>query len=215
MTIAQQDSHVAAPVGGRAAPLWEYAASQMERGRASQDKRVPGWLAAARRGVNCHAGEEPAMWPLYRSRDVDSATESGRVFEAEHICLVLFAFHQQSKDESMHVRSAPWAAALRRLRASDRFRDREGALDAKVYAAATSTNLGELQHHLRAIVTLLRAENIGFNYTALLDDLITWQRPGGPDSVRRSWGREYYRRTAKATGDATNAESTAIADNQQ
>src|SRR5699024_5412955 len=102
-----------------------------------------------------------------------------RALDAEHVCLVLFGFHQQSQSEPMHMSGRSFASALNALRRTERFRERESALDSRVYAAATATSIAELQAHLRMLISLLRTESIGFDYTGLYQDILRWQRPGG------------------------------------
>lgn len=183
-------------------PLWEEWASLWPK-----DPRRRQWLAEARRGAGKRAGTVPAMWPLYRASNDAHGGTADMIFEAEHICLVLFGFHQQSKDVAVHTGKAAFPTALQRLRESPRFHDREKALDAKVFAAATSTTLDELQQHLRSLIALLKTEDLGFDYTRLLADLTTWQLAGGADQVRRQWGRAYYQRR-KATTTAASPSTT-------
>lgn len=149
-------------------------------------------LAALRRGAGRPPGSVPEMWPFYRVRDDDS-DEPSRQLEAEHLALTLFGFHQQSEHTVlMHRAGVPIGTALRTLRASDRYRERTESLDKRVAAAATANSFAELGWHLRTLVTLLKNAELGFDYTLLTRDLIIWQCPGGPDRIRRSWGRDYF-----------------------
>lgn len=183
-----------APVPGeKAVPLWERWSRESER-----SPRPARWLAEVRRGGGKKAGSVPALWPLYqqhqfRGEDFDDDLE----LTADHICMVLFAIHQQSQHDPMHRRTVTFGTALRRLRGSDRFRDRESALDARVYAAATASGVAELETHLRSVIRLLKDEGIGFDYSSLYRDLVEWLRPGGADRVRQRWGRDYYWRPPK------------------
>ncbi|MFF2653166.1 type I-E CRISPR-associated protein Cse2/CasB [Streptomyces sp. NPDC058045] len=47
----------------------------------------------------------------------------------------------------------------------------------------------------------LRREAVPLDYGLLAEQLHTWQRPGGPQSVRCSWGRSYLARRP-ASGDS-------------
>lgn len=182
-------------------PLWE----RWNRERPESPRRAR-WLAEARRGAGKEAGTVPVVWPLYQGHEFRGHdAHDDKQLQADHICLVMFAFHQQSHDDPVHRPGVAFGVALRKLRESTRFRERETALDAKVYAAATATSLFELQSHLRALAALLKAENIGLDYGRLYRDLVTWQQPGGADRVRQSWGRDYYWRPAK---DASPSVST-------
>lgn len=181
------DNGAATPTGA-ALPLWERWSREPKTSR-----RRDRWLAEARRGAGKEAGTAPALWPLYREHQFHGGNFDDDIeLQADHICLVLFAFHQQSQSDPVHRQNTTFGAALRRLRSSDRFRDRESALDARVYAAATAIGMAELETHLRSIVRLIKDEGVDFDYTSLYRDLVDWQRPGGRDLVRQRWGRDYY-----------------------
>jgi CRISPR type I-E-associated protein CasB/Cse2 len=149
-------------------------------------------LAALRKGAGRPAGSVPEMWKFYRVQD-DSGSQPSHQLQAEHLALTLFGFHQQSLHTLlMHHRDLRFGSALRTLRASDRYRERTDSLDKRVAAAATADSLSELGWHLRSLVSLLKDAGLGFDYTRLTGDLTTWQRTGGPDQVRRGWGRDYF-----------------------
>lgn len=148
-------------------------------------------LAALRRGAGRPAGSVPQMWRFYTAGDTGGKDPSPGL-NAEHIALVLFGFHQQSEHRLMHSSRRSFARALRDLRGSKRFNDREPALDAKVSAAATATSIGELGWHMRGLVALLKDAEISFDYSALVTDISMWQQPAGQARVRRRWGRDYY-----------------------
>jgi len=171
-------------------------------------------LAALRRGANRLPGSVPAMWRFYAAPDGDGPSP-GPELAAEHHALVLFGLHQQGVREPLaHDPGRTIGTALRELRRGPRYRDRETSLDARVAAAATATTLDELAWHLRALVRFLRDEAIGFDYTGLWRDLVAWQQRGGPERVRRRWGRDYFawgeRPAPAATGDTEeeNGETT-------
>jgi len=79
-------------------------------------------------------------------------------------------------------------------------------------AVMTASTFDEAVHHLRGLVTQLRAENVPLDYGMLADDLRTFQFPGGGDAVRRRWGRQYYQLRPE-TGD-TKATRTAATQHQ-
>ncbi len=147
-------------------------------------------LSAMRRGAGREAGSVPEMWRFY-SVPSDGLWASPALV-AEHHCLVMFGFHQQSQDRLVHQSGLTIGKALRRLRRSERFRDRTEALDARVAAAATATSVDEVASHLRGLIALLRDEGIPLDYTGLWRDLRSWGRPGEAERVRRSWGRDYF-----------------------
>lgn len=196
------------PVSG--IPLWvRWTRVHRQNPRSPQLAR---WLAEARRGAGKKPGTVPALWPLYREHrfqgdDFDDDFE----LQADHVCMVLFAMHQQSETQPTHRPGVRFGSALRELRNSDRFRDRSESLDARVYAAATATGIGELESHLRSVIALLKTENIGLDYDRLYRDLVQWLWPGGADGVRQRWGRDYYWQPAKKSnsqGSSSSSSST-------
>lgn len=175
-------------------PYWaKWSASESNSDPGAAGPRLPPGedLTALRRGAGRPAGSVPQMWQFYTAGDTGGVEPSADL-TAEHIGLVLFGFHQQSENRLMHSPSRKFARALRDLRGSERFHDREPALDAKVAAAATATSIGELGWHLRGLVALLKDADISFDYSSLVADLATWQHPTGQARVRRRWGRDYY-----------------------
>ncbi len=194
------------PVSG--IPLWvRWTRVHRQNPRSPQLAR---WLAEARRGAGKEPGSVPALWPLYQEHrfygdDFDGDLE----LQADHVCMVLFAMHQQSENQAMHRSGVQFGEALRALRNSERFRERAEALDARVYAAATATGIGELESHLRSVTALLKAEGIGLDYGLLYCDVLQWLRPGGATGVRQRWGRDYYwQPSKKSRPEATASLST-------
>jgi hypothetical protein len=69
----------------------------------------PAALAACRRGLGKRPLDVPAMWPYLSSvLDAVPETRAGRraIEEACHQALALYATHQQSRPDPMHVRAA-------------------------------------------------------------------------------------------------------------
>lgn len=147
-------------------------------------------LARLRKSLSHEPGSVPAIWELTTADlpgqvDGDDPTPEER---AAHVTLTLYAVHQQAKTKPMHVRGTGFGKAVRRLAAGDR----EAAVRRRLDAVATATSFAEAAHHLRALITQLRSAEIPLDYGQLADDLLRFQRPGGPETVRRRWGRQYY-----------------------
>ncbi|WP_239336515.1 type I-E CRISPR-associated protein Cse2/CasB [Frankia sp. CiP3] len=145
-------------------------------------------LAALRRGVGREPGSVPSMWQHYTLLTADGGI-SARL-RAEHAALTLYAIHQQSQPKSVHDAGIGVGKAVQMLRASEKFS--VDAVDRRFNAAATATSLDECAYHLRGLVRQLRQISQPLDYTALLDDLIDWQRPERIGRVRRDWGRQYF-----------------------
>lgn len=150
-------------------------------------------LAQLRRGV----GRPVDAIPEILGYIVDPAAPQPRSDDptpnelAIHAALTLYALHQQSQSERMHVVRTPFGTALGRLR----FRDGEENLGVvrRFQAMGTSETFDEVIQHARSLVTLLRSGPHGFDYGRFTDDLVAFQHPGRVDSVRLRWGRDFYR----------------------
>lgn len=116
---------------------------------------------------------------------------------AAHVALTLFALHQQSKPGPMHRPGTGLGSALRRLH--DGPDPVPEPVQRRFRVLGTADGVGELTHHLRGAVQLLRVKDIGLDYGLLADQLVNWQWPGGADRVRLRWGREFYRTDRNTT----------------
>ena len=154
-------------------------------------------LAKLRRGIGKPPGSMPEIWKVtleglpdgLLSKDGAPTTSEWAV----HTVLTLYALHQQGKDlqkSPMSCENVSLGCAIRRLVKSE---EDEPRVKRRFDAAATSDNLEEFSHHLRGLVQLLKAEDIPLDYPALTKDLYWFQIPETRDSVRLSWGQDFYR----------------------
>ncbi|MEU0738731.1 type I-E CRISPR-associated protein Cse2/CasB [Streptomyces sp. NPDC006134] len=155
-------------------------------------------LAALRSGLGEEAGTVPAMWTFYRTRMGSELRTRGaltRDLVAEHAALTLFGIHQQGRNQSMHAPGTSPGAACRLLLARNKNMDRT-ALEKRLGALITSLDTGELTHHLRSLVPLLRQADIGLDYTLLRRALRDWDDPKRPDAqsrIRNAWDHDFRR----------------------
>jgi CRISPR system Cascade subunit CasB len=205
----------AAP-GPRQAPLGPVGTAvherikHLQRGYLDDRSEAVGALARLRRGVGRPAGEIPDLWgligtdPLYEQYERGELTEDAlrRAEEAAHAAVTLWSLHQQSHHTArMHRRPGPeLGAAVRRLAPAAEIDEPTRKRFVRAGTAATPVVLAA---RLRDLVLLLRREAVPLDYGLLADQLCTWQRPGGPQSVRRSWGRSYLAAHRPAPGDGT------------
>jgi len=161
------------------------------------ESEVRATLARLRRGVGKAPGSMPALWGVTMDgmpEELVSNSESPTYGEwATHTALTLYALHQQGKDikgQGMHMEGAALGASLRKLIKDDAD---EVRVKRRFDAAATSEDLGEISHHMRGLVQLLKAQGIPLDYPALAEDLYRFQTPEARDSVRLKWGRDFYR----------------------
>ncbi|MFJ3642874.1 type I-E CRISPR-associated protein Cse2/CasB [Streptomyces sp. NPDC090108] len=155
-------------------------------------------LAALRSGLGEEAGTVPAMWGYYRTTMGSELRAKGaltRDLIAEHAALALFGLHQQGRKQSMHTPDASPGTACRLLLARNKNTDR-AALERRLGVLLTSLDTGELTHHLRSLVPLLRQADIGLDYDLLRKALRHWDDPKRPDAqsrLRSTWDRDFRR----------------------
>lgn len=164
-------------------------------------------LARLRRAVGKPPGWDPELWELTLA-DVpgrigsDAPTTQER---AVHTAITLYAVHQQSRPETMHVRGYGLGRSVCLLASATQA---ESAVRRRFDAAATATSFDEVVHHLRGLVTQLRSHRVPLDYGQLADDLLQLQDPRKVDAVRLRWGRQYYRvdrdEAPGAPADSTN-----------
>ncbi|MGW2161605.1 type I-E CRISPR-associated protein Cse2/CasB [Nonomuraea sp. NPDC001699] len=161
-------------------------------------QRPPGEdLAAFRAGLGRPAGTVPALWPYYTSPIDDRLAQQGKVsaeLTAEHAALALYGLHQQSRPEPMHRPNVRLGQALRQLRKendNDKGFGRE-AVDRRVNATASATQVSAFLNHLRGLISQLRTVGQPLDYDLLLTDILGWQRPDTRQVARRTLGLDYY-----------------------
>ncbi|SON62626.1 CRISPR-associated protein Cse2 [Mycobacterium simulans] len=161
-------------------------------------------LAKLRRALGKTAGSVPEIWE-YTIAAVPEALQSvgdepSRAEQAAHATLTLFAVHQQSMSGPAHVHGVPLGRAVGCLaRGGERS---EKAVTRRFMAVATASSIDEILVHVRGLVAQLRAARHGFDYARFADDLLGLLNPQRSESVRRAWGREFYRFKA-VEGDTT------------
>jgi CRISPR system Cascade subunit CasB len=156
----------------------------------------------------------PVMWP-YLAPVLDAIPEAQagrRAIEAAcHHALALYATHQQSRSQPMHVRDPAGrrdslGRACRQLSAELTRRGRSDAgVTRRFQAGATADSVEELTGHLRGLIPQLRENTVPLDYVQLAQDLASWDRPVTRAWVRRRWGLDFYRR--EASGNDQNEEN--------
>lgn len=153
-------------------------------------------LAALRRAVSKQPGSVPDIWAITIDGIPEDLPSWRRVREetAVHVALCLFAIHQQSRPQLMHVQGRGFGAAVRQL--AEGQRGDQDVHETPVYrrfvATSSATNIQATLTHVRGLVTQLRARELGFDYGAFADDLYRLQDPRSIADVRRRWGRDFH-----------------------
>ena len=166
--------------------------------KSTNDSAARATLAKLRRGIGHNPGELPEIWGEYLLGMPEELLGRGSEIScaewAVYTSLTFFAFHQQGKDrksQPMHCAGISLGtAAARLIHKEDEDRER---ISRRFYPAATATDMIELNHHLRGLVSLLRSEDIPLDYARLASDLFLFQSPDFADSIRLRWGEDFCR----------------------
>ncbi len=160
-------------------------------------------LAVLRRST-AGVGSEPEAWEVAFA-DVPAALvgRDDHPSPAElalHTSLAMFAVHQQSSRHRMHQPGVGLGDAVRRLHGATA----AGSTISRFKALGSASSWDETVHHLRSLVTQLRADQISLDYGLLARDLYRLQDPRTSAAVRRRWGRDLHRESASdSTPDST------------
>lgn len=189
----------------------------LQRRVLANDAGAVAMLARLRRCDPAEVGAEPSVWQVTLGDLPDalvqvngSRTEQPTYAEqALHAALVLYALHQQSKDEGVHHPGVLFGRAvgdLARRRAVDE--ELDSATVARLHQAALASTFEGHVHHLRGLIQLMRAEQpaIGLDYGLFAIDL--WQLASPFSDSHRvvaRWGRDLHHRPKKS--DPTNEET--------
>lgn len=163
----------------------------LDPGRGSARASAVATLARLRRGIGKEVGALPDLWEVLAGlpgelRDDGRPTWQER---AAYTAITLYALHQQSKSEPMHVPGRRLGEALRELRKSS---PSEDPVRRRFLALGTAQSFTETVYHVRGLITLLRSHSIGLDYGSFADDLY-WLQTTRADRVRLQWGRDFYR----------------------
>jgi CRISPR system Cascade subunit CasB len=132
---------------------------------------------------------------LLDTRKADTATDEEH---AVHDAVSLYALHQQSRRERMHIDGRGLGRAVAEL---VRVSDGPDGVRRRFAALGTASSYHESIHHLRGLITMLRGQQIPLDYGLLAEDLCTLRRPGGRQRVQAIWGREFFRSRPHDTTD--------------
>lgn len=173
-------------------------------------------LARLRRAVAVSPGSAPDVWAdtiAIVPESLSGTSEVPTVAErAGHTAITLFAVHTQGGRGAAHRRGQSLGRAVRLCVAA---RSADGdPTDSPVFkrfqALATASSPAELNHHLRSMVTLLRAESIALDYGLLAVDIHSLASVEGAKRVRLRWGRDFHRSPI----DTDESDSTKTAETQ-
>lgn len=164
-----------------------------------------GALAKLRRAASSDIGEDPAAWQVaflgFGDNTPDDYPFPTSDEQAVYLALTLFALHQQSKSESMHVDGPTLGTALSHLAHAGGADGPSEPVIRRFNALVTADTADETRWHLRSLVGQLRAHGIPLDYGRLADDLAALAgrgRKGETDGAARRrvqlrWSRDFSR----------------------
>lgn len=131
---------------------------------------------------------------------------------AAYNALTLFAQHMQSARKPVHTTECSFARACGRLQTLSESNSIKPRFDAMQSARDETSHV----LHLRSLVTLLRSQELAFDYGNFARDLRSLQYPTRRDGVLLRWGRDYAvgtlrpkaQRAAEAEPDITSPFAT-------
>lgn len=166
-------------------------------------------LANLRRGAGRAPGDLPSLWGTIfdgmPEKIAGTGKDPSRAEWAVYIALTLYALHQQGRDPAHEPMNAE---GIGMGRAAAQMVRGEGDMDRvlrRFNETATSSGMEELEHHLRGLVNMLRAEGIPLDYPRLAGELFVYQSPKPEQAarVRLAWGREFYRFARRSEQEET------------
>ncbi|MDP9805891.1 CRISPR system Cascade subunit CasB [Trueperella bonasi] len=122
---------------------------------------------------------------------------------AAYVALTLFAVHMQSASEPVHVTNVSFAQACGTLNSISASKSIKPRIDAMLLANSESARLV----HIRSLVTLMRSNDLGFDYGRLASDLRSLANPKKRAGIQLRWGREFARGTYSASKDTEEPEN--------
>ncbi|MFC7581987.1 type I-E CRISPR-associated protein Cse2/CasB [Schaalia naturae] len=174
--------------------------------------------AQLRSALGKEIGSVPAIWQFTvdGGPSIRDDTEPTRGEIAVQTALTLWALHQGSHPDSMHITSEAGrrlsiAAAVRTVtdaEGSDRDRH-ETPIYGRLSALVRATTFDALATQARGIVNLLSSADVPMDYGQFAVDLFQWQDPRYRSTVTRRWGRDFERTSRPPSTDApANAETS-------
>ena len=141
-----------------------------------------------------------------------SEVDEKRALCAITAALRLYAYHQQSKDSPMAITSPSEETRARRsfgwsCRRIEYNKDKAKGVRRRMAAIEGVRDMDGIEHHMRALIMLMRDKGVSVDYYQLTHDLFLLQFPSARGDVFMRWGRDYFTTASDetTTGDAAGA----------
>lgn len=186
-------------------PLYNLVAHRVQSLQArllNDEPRAVATLALLRRCSPADVGAEPLLWSVTLDGLLDDVVGRGQSDDptpaerAVYASLVLYALHQQSRDEGVHHPGVTLGSAVGHLaRARAQEEDLDSSTIKRFHQVSLANDFEGRLHFLRGVIQLMRAESppICFDYGLLALDLRDLADPHrSPDPVLFRWGRDLH-----------------------
>lgn len=140
-------------------------------------------LALGETGLAAAGAETSEQFPKQLEVNTD---EPGNYELAAYTALVSYAIHQQSRVEPMHMTNTRFAVAVGQLVART-----TPSMKTRFDSLCNARTRATVNAHLRNLITVLRAEAIGFNYGYFAADLAQLYNPKHRDAPLMRFSREF------------------------
>lgn len=165
-------------------------------------------LAQLRHGDMMAPGADPQLWGAVFDNMPDTligrTDAPSRAELAVHAALILYAVHQQSQKDSMHRPGVHFGRAVQRLsRARGQENEPDQGTITRFHQLCAQQSLQMRLRSLRSLVTLMRSEQVGFDYAQLACDLYLIQSKNSANRVLLQWGRDLHSFSRKTATDQT------------
>lgn len=127
--------------------------------------------------------EEEAAFPEHHRGSTDEPSPGEY---AAYIALTLYAVHQQSEAQNMHSSQQTFGYAVGRL-----VQRRNPSIKKRFDALMQARTFGAMMYHTRALVQLLKQEELSFDYAKFAGDLVKLQNPQQRSKVITRWSRDF------------------------
>lgn len=127
-----------------------------------------------------------------------SETDERRALRAITAALRLYAYHQQSKDSPMAIVSSSEETGSQRrsfgwsCRRIEYDKDKAKGVRRRMAAIEGTRDMDGIEHHMRALIMLMKGEGVRVDYYRLTRDLFLLQFPNARGDVFLRWGRDYF-----------------------
>ncbi len=151
-----------------------------------------GMLAELRRGIGKAPGEMPELWGLIfesMPEELLGRTEMSAAEWAVYTALTLYALHRQGSSGDVYIKGVSVGKAASGLVSSE---DDIQRVMNRLNLVVTAVLHEDLAYHLRGLIQLLKAGDIGLDHARLAKEIFLFENEDIANDIKLSWGRDFY-----------------------